>query len=31
MSRLENNKFEINKEFFNMRDTIQYIVDVMGF
>ena len=31
MSRLENHKFEINDEFFDIREAIQYIAGVMGF
>jgi signal transduction histidine kinase len=31
MSRIENNKFEINEEEFEVRDTIKEVVDIMDF
>lgn len=31
MSRLENNKFEINKTFFNIRETIKETFNIMHF
>ena len=31
ISRLENNKFEINKSEFDIRDTINVVYDIMKF